>query len=72
MEEKNYTTSRSSNNMDYKVKFTIDFKENGRLPFLDVEVIRSEETLKKKLFRKKSHAGITLDFQSNNTYGMKI
>ncbi|VEL34219.1 unnamed protein product [Protopolystoma xenopodis] len=42
----------------------MDAEEKRHLPFLDVEI-------KKRLFLKKSHAGITHNFQSNHTYGMK-
>ncbi|VEL43030.1 unnamed protein product [Protopolystoma xenopodis] len=47
-------------------------EENGHLLFWNVDVIRSEEALKKRLLRKKSHAGISLNFQFNHTYGTKI
>ncbi|VEL20906.1 unnamed protein product [Protopolystoma xenopodis] len=38
----------------------IEVEEGEWLPFLDVKVIRSNGTLKKKLFRKKTYAGIIL------------
>ncbi|VEL17021.1 unnamed protein product [Protopolystoma xenopodis] len=61
-----------TNEMDEKVIFSMGVEENGHVSRLDVEVIRSEETLKKKLFKKNSNVGITLNFQSNHNYGMKI
>ncbi|VEL19261.1 unnamed protein product [Protopolystoma xenopodis] len=38
------------NQIDEKMQFTMEVEEGERLPFLDVEVIRSNGTLKKKLF----------------------
>ncbi|VEL34177.1 unnamed protein product [Protopolystoma xenopodis] len=51
-----------TNKIDEKIQFKMEVEEGKRSPFLDVEVIRSNGTLKKKLFRKKSNAGIILNF----------
>ncbi|VEL10729.1 unnamed protein product [Protopolystoma xenopodis] len=50
----------------------MEVEEGERLPFLDVEVIRFNGTLKKKLVRKKSYAGIILNFRSHHNYRLKI
>ncbi|VEL37904.1 unnamed protein product [Protopolystoma xenopodis] len=60
------------NQIDGKIQFTMEVEEGERLPFLEVEVIRSNGTLKKKLFRKKSYVGIILIFRSHYKYGLKI
>ncbi|VEL24636.1 unnamed protein product [Protopolystoma xenopodis] len=43
----------------------MEVEEEEQLPLVDVEVIRSNGKLKKRLFRKKSCAGIILNFQSH-------
>ncbi|VEL16691.1 unnamed protein product [Protopolystoma xenopodis] len=58
--------------IDRKIQFTMEIEKGERLPFLDVEVIRSNRTLKKNLFRKKSYAGIILNFRSYHDYRLKI
>ncbi|VEL33048.1 unnamed protein product [Protopolystoma xenopodis] len=60
------------NQIDGKIQFTMEVDEGKRLPFLDVEVIRFNGTLKKKLFRKKSYAGVMLNFRSHHNYRLKI
>ncbi|VEL35619.1 unnamed protein product [Protopolystoma xenopodis] len=52
--------------IDEKIQFTLEVEDGERLPFLDVEVIRPNGTLKEKLFRKKSYAGIILNFRCIN------
>ncbi|VEL10155.1 unnamed protein product [Protopolystoma xenopodis] len=47
-------------------------EEGERLPFLDIEVIGSNGTLKKKLFRKKSYAGIIINLRSHHNCRLKI
>ncbi|VEL07587.1 unnamed protein product [Protopolystoma xenopodis] len=47
-------------------------EEGEQLPFLDVEVIRSNVTLKKKLFKRKSYAMIIPNFRSHDNYRLKI
>ncbi|VEL34411.1 unnamed protein product [Protopolystoma xenopodis] len=50
----------------------MEVEEGERLPFLDVEVVRSNGMLKKKLLRKKSYAGIMLNFRSQHNCTLKI
>ncbi|VEL26510.1 unnamed protein product [Protopolystoma xenopodis] len=50
----------------------MEVEEGERLPFLNVEVIRSNGTLKKKSLRKKSYAGIILNFRSHHNYRLNI
>ncbi|VEL09693.1 unnamed protein product [Protopolystoma xenopodis] len=60
------------NELDEKIKFTMDVEEEERLAFLDVELIRSTETLKWKLLKKNLYAGILLNFKFHHKYKMKI
>ncbi|VEL35146.1 unnamed protein product [Protopolystoma xenopodis] len=50
----------------------MEVEEGERLLFLDVDVIRSNRTLEKNLFRKKSYAEIILNFRSHHNYRLKI
>ncbi|VEL06700.1 unnamed protein product [Protopolystoma xenopodis] len=50
----------------------MEVEEGERLPFMEVELFRSNGTLKKKLFGKKSYAGILLNFRSHHNYKLKI
>ncbi|VEL13192.1 unnamed protein product [Protopolystoma xenopodis] len=49
----------------------MEVEEGEQLPFLDVELIRPNGTLKKKLFRK-SYAGIILNFRPHHNYRLNI
>ncbi|VEL33281.1 unnamed protein product [Protopolystoma xenopodis] len=60
------------NQIDAKIQFTMEVEESEQLPFMDVEVIHSNETLKKKLYRKKSYSGIILNFRSHHNYRLMI
>ncbi|VEL18673.1 unnamed protein product [Protopolystoma xenopodis] len=60
------------NQIDGQIQFTMEVEEGERLSFLDVEVIRYNRTLKKKLLRKESYAGIILSFRSHPTYRLNI
>ncbi|VEL21657.1 unnamed protein product [Protopolystoma xenopodis] len=55
------------NQIEERIKFTMEVEEGERLPFIDVEVIRSNGKL-----RKKSYAGIILNFRSHYNYSLKI
>ncbi|VEL14557.1 unnamed protein product [Protopolystoma xenopodis] len=48
------------NQINGKIKFMMKIEEGERLPFLDVEVIRSNGTLKKKLCRKSASSELAL------------
>ncbi|VEL16705.1 unnamed protein product [Protopolystoma xenopodis] len=60
------------NQINGKIQFAMEVEKGERLPFLDVEVIGSNGKLKQKLFRKKSYAGIILNFRSHHNYRLKI
>ncbi|VEL37461.1 unnamed protein product [Protopolystoma xenopodis] len=60
------------NQIDAKIQLTMEVEEGERFPFLNVEMICSNEMLKNKLFRKKSSAGIMLNFRSHHDYRLKI
>ncbi|VEL11644.1 unnamed protein product [Protopolystoma xenopodis] len=60
------------NQINEKIKFAMKAEEGEWLPFLDVEVIRSNGTLKNKFFKKKSYAGIILNFRSHHNYRLKL
>ncbi|VEL09724.1 unnamed protein product [Protopolystoma xenopodis] len=60
------------NQIDEQIKFKMEVEEGERLPFLDVEVIRFNETLKKKLFRKKFCAGMIRNCQSHHNYRQRL
>ena len=48
------------NNFHKNIKFTYEMEENGKIAFLDVLIIRNNNTLKTTLYRKKTHNGVCL------------
>ena len=54
------------NNQHPSIQFTMEMEENGRLPFMDVSVERRKDgTLSTSVYRKATHTGRYLDFESN-------
>ena len=45
---------RKLNEVEDKIQFTLENEEHGTLPFLDVAIIRSENTVKYRVYRKKT------------------
>ena len=52
------------NGQHLKMKFTKELESNGSLPFLDVNVRRSGNSLETSVYRKPSHTGLGLSFFS--------
>ncbi|VEL09138.1 unnamed protein product [Protopolystoma xenopodis] len=48
------------NQLDERIKFTMEVEENERTPFLDTEVMRSNGTLMRGLYRKNSYFSVSL------------
>ena len=54
------------NSIEPSIQFTVEIEENGRLPFLDVLVIRNDDgTLCSSVYRKKSHTDQYLQYSSH-------
>ncbi|VEL41158.1 unnamed protein product [Protopolystoma xenopodis] len=60
------------NQIDAKIQFTMEVEDGERLPFLDVEVVRFNGTLKKKLYQRSPMQVIILNFRSHHNYRLKI
>ena len=52
------------NNFHKNVDFTYEMEENGKIEFLDVLIIRHNDTLKTTVYRKKTHNGVYLHWKS--------
>lgn len=62
---------QSFNSTHNDIKFTIEFEENGSIPYLDVEVIRREQKLITKWYRKATNKGRLIDFWSSHPTHIK-
>ena len=54
------------NRVHPKIQFTMETEENGKLPFLDVLVIKRDNRLGHKVYRKKTHTDRYLHSDSNH------
>ena len=52
------------NSFHKNIEFTYEMEENGKIAFLDVLIIRNNNTLKTTVHRKKTHNGIYLHWKS--------
>ena len=55
------------NSINDNIQFTSEFEQNGKLPFLDMEIIRQEQgNVKFSIYRKPTFSGTLLNFHSYN------
>jgi hypothetical protein len=54
------------NSLRPAIQFTTEIESDSAIPFLDVPVIRKEMTLATKVYRKPTHTGQHLNFNSNH------
>jgi len=52
------------NSFHPNIQFTIEEEEQGKLPFLDVMIMRNEDSIKTKVYRKSTHTDRYLNFNS--------
>ena len=52
------------NGVDNKVQFTLEMEKDNYLPFLDVGIMKVEEKLMTKVYRKPTHSSTLSGFQS--------
>ncbi len=61
------------NSFDPHMEFTCEYETNGKLPFLDVELMRMESgEIKTKWYRKPSSSDTILNYRSQHTLKQKI
>ena len=61
------------NSIEPSIQFTFELEANGVLPFLDTEVMHHPDgSLSTKVYRKKTHTGKYLDFQSHHPLAHKL
>ena len=53
------------NEMHSSISFTMELEENGKLPFLGMEIIRNSTWLDRKVYRKPTDAGLLLHYYSH-------
>ena len=59
------------NSLVPSIKFKVEWEEDGKLPFLDVMIIRGTGTLDFTVYRKPTHSGNYLHFFSNHSDKIK-
>lgn len=60
------------NSIKTSIKFKMEKEENNRLPFLDVCVERENNEIRTYVYRKPTHTGKYLNFESNHAESTKI
>jgi len=63
--------NKTLNSLDKNVKFTVEFKENDKLPFLDILLIESDFHLLFSGYRKPTHIDRYLNFHSCHPISVK-
>lgn len=53
------------------IKLTVDKENDKRLPFLDVNVVRGNQGLKTSVYRKTTHIGRYLNYNSDHSVSVK-
>ena len=60
------------NSQHPNIKFTIEFEEGGKLPFLDTSVYRAVDSYRTTIYRKKTFTGVYLKWSSLTTRKYKV
>ena len=61
-----------ANGMHPNIKFTIEYENDNKLPFLDVLVVRENERFNTTIFRKKTFTGLGTNFYSHCFFNFKL
>lgn len=61
-----------ANELHPNIKFTIEYENNDKLPFLDILVSRSEDHFSTTVFRKKTFTGLGTNFYSHCYFNFKL
>jgi hypothetical protein len=59
------------NSLRPPIQFTMEIESDSAIPFLDILVIRKEMTSTTKVYRKPTHTGQYLNFNSNHPLNVK-
>ncbi|UYV81792.1 hypothetical protein LAZ67_20002390 [Cordylochernes scorpioides] len=60
------------NNLKTFLKFTFEIEENNSLPFLDIQLTRNQDRIETRIYRKPTHTGSYLNFNSFGPIHHKI
>ncbi|UYV70499.1 K02A2.6-like [Cordylochernes scorpioides] len=60
------------NNLKPFLKFTFEIEENNSLPFLDIQLTRNQDRIETRIYRKPTHTGSYLNFNSFGPIHHKI
>lgn len=60
------------NSLRPTLKFTVEHEEDNIIPFLDVLIEKTDDKLKTSVYRKKTHTGQYLNFNSNTPHHVKL
>ena len=60
------------NSMDSALRFTVEYEEDGRLPFIDVQIRRTDGIFERSVYRKPTFTGVYTRWDSFSPTSQKI
>jgi hypothetical protein len=60
------------NGINTNIQFTVEEEKHNSIPFLDIKIRSSESGLKCEVYRKPTHSGHYLNFNSEHTYSQRM
>lgn len=66
------TILKTLNTYHNRIQFTVEIEKNGQIPYLDMEIIRQNESLMTNWYTKKTSSGRMINYHSTQPQKMKI